>query len=149
MLQILVVLLQFRKSVTLEKLASVFPQPILFESRRRSLQRFLLLPQLSVKVLWFPVLKRWVKERKLKQGKRLMFVIDRTGWRDQNIFVISLIEDRRAIPIYWLSLAKQGCSNLREQKALINPVLPLFKEYRILVLDDREFQAREIGELVT
>ncbi len=78
-----------------------------------------------------------------------MFVSDRTGWSDKNIFVISLIEDRRAIPIYMLSLAKQGCSNLREQKALINPVLPLFKEYRILVLDDREFQAREIGELVT
>lgn len=42
MLQILVVLLQFHKTVTLEKLATVLPQPILFESRRRSIQRFLL-----------------------------------------------------------------------------------------------------------
>lgn len=145
MLQILVVLLQFHKTVTLEKLATVFPQPILFESRRRSIQRFLLLPQLSVKVLWFPILKRWVKMRQLKTGKRLIFAIDRTQWHDQNIFVISLIEDRRAIPIYWLSLQKQGCSNLREQKALIRPVLQLFKGYRILVLGDREFHSIKLA----
>ena len=77
MLQILVMLLQFHKSVTLEKLAAVFPQPILFESRR-SIQRFLLLPQLSVKLLWFPILKRWVKDRQIKKGKRLIIALDRT-----------------------------------------------------------------------
>lgn len=58
MLQILVLLLQFHKSVTLEKLATIFPQPIQFESRRRSIQRFLNLPQLSIRSLWFPLLKR-------------------------------------------------------------------------------------------
>lgn len=139
MLQILVTLLQFHKTVTIERLATVFPQPIKFESRRRSLQRFLSLPQLSLQLVWFPLLKQWVKSRKLKQGKRLTFAIDRTQWRDQNIFVISLIEDKRAIPIYWQSLPKKGCSNLREQKALIRPLLRLFKGYRILVLGDREF----------
>lgn len=145
MLQILVVLLQFHKTVTLEKLATVLPQPILFESRRRSIQRFLLLPQLSVKVLWFPLLKRWVKDCQLKKGKRLILAIDRTQWRDQNIFVVSLIEDQRAIPVYWLLLPKQGCSNLREQKALIRPVLQLFKGYRILVLGDREFHSIKLA----
>lgn len=117
MLQILVLLLQFHRTVTLEKLATVFPQPILFESRRRSIQRFLLVPQLSIKALWFPLLKRWVKDQKLRKGKRLTLAIDRTQWRDQNVFVISLIEDRRAIPIYWQLLSKRGCSNLGEQKA--------------------------------
>lgn len=141
MLQILVMLLQFHKSVTIEKLATVFPQPILFESRRRSIQRFLLVPQLSIKALWFPLLKRWVKARKIKQGKRLTLAIDRTQWRDQNVFVISLIEDRRAIPIYWQLLSKRGCSNLGEQKALIRPVLQLFKGYKVLLLGDREFQS--------
>lgn len=97
MLQILVMLLQFHKTVTLEKLATLFPQPIKFESRRRSIQRFLSLPKLSIKLLWFPVLKRWIKISKFKKGKRLTFALDRTQWRDQNIFVISLIEDRRAI----------------------------------------------------
>jgi hypothetical protein len=145
MLQILVMLLQFHKTVTIEKLAALFPQPIKFESRRRSLQRFLSLPQLSIKLLWFPVLKRWVKISKYKKGKRLTLALDRTQWRDQNIFVISLIEDRRAIPIYWLSLAKRGCSNLREQKELIRPVIRLFKGYQLLVLGDREFHSVKLA----
>lgn len=149
MLQILVILLQLHKQVTIERLATVFPQPILFESRRRSIQRFLLLPQLSIKFLWFPVLKRWVKIYKLNKGKQLTLAIDPTGWRDQNIFVISFIEDRRALPVYWLSLPKRGCSNLGEHKALIRPVLQLFKGYRILVIGERELQAREIGKLAT
>lgn len=50
------------------------------------------------------------------------------------MFTISLIEDKRAIPVYWQLLPKRGCSNLGEQKALIRPVLQLFKQYRILVL---------------
>jgi hypothetical protein len=118
MLRILVMLLQFHKNVTIERLATVFPQPIQFESRRRSLQRFLSLPQLSMKLLWFPLLKQWVKHRRLKYGNKLTFAIDRTQWQDKNIFMISLIEDKRAIPVYWQILPKQGCSNLREQKAL-------------------------------
>lgn len=145
MLQILVVLLQFHKTVTLEKLATVLPQPILFASRRRSIQRFLLLPQLSIKFLWFPVLKRWIKDYQNKKGKRVILAIDRTQWRDQNIFVISLIESKRAIPVYWLSLSKQGCSNLREQKALIRPVLQLLKGHLILVLADREFHSVKLA----
>lgn len=144
-LQILVLLLQFHKSVTIEKLATLFPQPILFESRRRSIQRFLLIPQLSIRYLWFPILKRWVKSSKLKQGKRITLAIDRTQWRHQNVFIISLIEERRAIPVYWLSLSKQGCSNLQEQKALIGPVLQLFKRYQILVLGDREFHSIKLA----
>ena len=145
MLQILVLVIQFHKTVTLEKLATVFPQPILFESRRRSIQRFLVLPQLSLQLLWFPLLKHWVKERKFKQGKRLTFAIDRTQWRGQNIFFISLIEDKRAIPIFWQSLSKRGSSNLQEQKALVRPLLRLFKEYRILVLGDREFHSVKLA----
>ncbi|MEH2279586.1 MAG: hypothetical protein V7K40_33675 [Nostoc sp.] len=57
MLEILVMLLQFHKTVTREKLATVLPQAILFQSRRKSIQRFLLLPQLSIQFLWFPVVK--------------------------------------------------------------------------------------------
>ncbi len=136
MLQILVLLLQFHKTVTLEKLATVFPQPIKFESRRRRLQRFLSLPKLSIQILWFRVLKRWFRNSSLKKGKRLIIAIDRTQWRDQNILVISLIEDRRAIPIYWQLLSKRGCSNLGEQKALIRPVLRLLQGYKVLLLGD-------------
>lgn len=78
MLEILIMLLQFHKTVTIEKLATVFPQPIKFESRRRSIQRFLFLPEVSIQYLWFPLLKRWVKNSRQSQEKQLIFAIDRT-----------------------------------------------------------------------
>lgn len=145
MLEILIMLLQFHKTVTLEKLATVFPQPIKFESRRRSIQRFLLLPQLSIQYLWFPVLKRWVKNNRQPEKKQLIFAIDRTQWRCENVFGISLIEQKRAIPVYWLLLPKRGCSNLGEQKKLIRPLLRLFKGYQMLVLGDREFHSIKLA----
>lgn len=145
MLQILVLLVQFHKTVTIEKLATVFPQPILFESRRRSIQRFLLLPQLSIQHLWFPLLKRWVKNSQFSRDKKLILAIDRTQWREQNVFVISLIEQKRAIPIYWLLLSKRGASNLGEQKKLIRPLLRLFKGYQLLVVGDREFHSVKLA----
>ena len=98
MLEILIMLLQFHKTVTIEKLSSVFPQPIKFESRRRSIQRFLLLPQMSIEYLWFPLIKRWVKNSIRSTEKKLIFAIDRTQWREENVLVISLIEQKRAIP---------------------------------------------------
>ncbi|HEY9779892.1 MAG TPA: hypothetical protein V6D09_07135 [Leptolyngbyaceae cyanobacterium] len=120
-------LLQFHKTVTIEKLATVFPQPIKFESRRLSIQRSLLLPQLSIQYIWFPL---------LIQEKQLIFAIDRTQWRCENVFVISLIEQKRAIPVYWLLLPKRRCSKRGEQKKLIRPLLWLFKGYRMLVLGE-------------
>ncbi len=145
MLEILVLLLQFHKTVTIEKLSSVFPQPIKFESRRRSIQRFLLLPQISIQYLWFPILKRWVKNSPVSRNKKLIFAIDRTQWRAENVFVISLIEQKRVIPVYWLLLSKKGCSNLSEQKKLIRPLLRLFKGYEILTLGDREFHSIKLA----
>lgn len=53
-LTILINLLQSIKQVNLEKLATAFPLPIKFESRRRRLQRFLVLPQLKVETIWLP-----------------------------------------------------------------------------------------------
>ena len=60
-LQLLLLLLQAHHQVKLSVLASVFPQPIQYQSRKRNLQRFLVLPQLSVKLLWFPLLKYWIR----------------------------------------------------------------------------------------
>ena len=57
-LEMLVWLLQFHKQVRIERLAACFPLPILYESRRRHVQRFLALPQLSIPLLWFPLIKR-------------------------------------------------------------------------------------------
>ena len=47
----LLLLLQVHRQVQLSTLASIFPQPIHYRSRIRSLQHLLLLPQLSIKAL--------------------------------------------------------------------------------------------------
>ena len=56
--------------------------------------------------------------REFPDGSQLILTIDRTQWKDSNIFVIAVIYKKRALPIYWLVLNKKGCSNLAEQKAL-------------------------------
>ena len=60
-LQLLLLLLQAHRQVKLSILASVFPQPIQYPSRKRNLQRFLALPRLNIKVLWFPLIKYWIR----------------------------------------------------------------------------------------
>ena len=56
-LKILLHLLQSIKKVSLEKLASALPLPIKFESRRKRIQRFLSLPNLTIEKVWFPIIK--------------------------------------------------------------------------------------------
>ena len=53
-LTLLVANLPVLKQVKLERLAEALPLPILFESRRKKLQRFLKLEGLSLETLWFP-----------------------------------------------------------------------------------------------
>jgi hypothetical protein len=71
--------------------------------------------------------------------KSLKVAIDRTQWRDKNVFVISLIWDKRGIPLYGQLLNKRGSSNIAQQQALISPVKELLKDYEIIILGDREF----------
>ena len=137
-LKLLILLLQFQKQVRIERLAALWPEPILFESRRCRLQRFLVLPIVNIKNLWFPLVKHLIKLNFGKNGQ-LLITIDRTQWRETNLFVASLIWEQRAIPLYWLILPKRGCSNLNEQKQLLRPVFSLLKDYQIVVLGDREF----------
>ncbi len=64
-LQILVWLLQAHRQVRIERLASSFPYPIKCESRRKKIQRFLILPRLSLSLLWFPLIKKII-DRQLR-----------------------------------------------------------------------------------
>ena len=122
-------------------MADLFPQPIKFESRRRRLQRFLILPLISIPVLWFPIIKYILRTHFRKKPSQLILAIDRTQWRDKNLFIVSVIWEKRSWPIYWKLLDKKGSSNLREQKALLRPVLRLLKRYKVVVLGDREFRS--------
>lgn len=59
--------------------------------------------------------------------------------------MVSLIWDKRAIPIYCQLLTKLGSSNFKEQEAIISKVLPLLKDYKVVVLGDREFCSVHLG----
>ena len=60
--------------------------------------------------------------------------------------MLSLIWERRAIPLYWSLLPKLGNSNLEEQTLVLQQVLPLFKEYKVLVLGERKFCSVDLGD---
>ena len=135
-LKILVYLLQSQKQVNVELRATLMPYPIQFESRRCSLQRFLKLDCLNIENLWFPLVIK-ILQAKFKKSKPLKLAIDRTQWRSQNVFMLSLIWEKRSIPLYWLLLDKKESSNICEQKALITPVLELLSDYKNIILGDR------------
>ena len=99
-LAIVVCLLQIHKQVSIERLATVWSYPILFESRRRNLQRFFKLPVLRIETLWFPLIE-YILRTAFKNQQVLILAIERTQWRQNNLFFISLIWSQRAIPWYW------------------------------------------------
>ena len=144
LLSCLIQLLQTIKQVRLEALATALPMPILFESRRRQLQRFLKLPALSFERLWFPIFSHWLSLQ-FQPTDVLYIAIDRTSWGVVNLLMVSVIVHKRAIPIYCQRLNKLGSSNLTEQQSVLTPVLALLKEYSIVVLGDREFCSIKLG----
>lgn len=143
-LNLLVVLLQSYKQVQIEKLAATLPLPIKQNSRRRHLQRFLSLNKLSVVLLWFPIIREIVKLN-VCPGHQLVIALDRTQWSNNNLFMASVILQKRAFPIFWFLLNKKGSSNLQEQQTLLRPVIRLFKGFRIVIVGDREFHGVELA----
>lgn len=139
-LQILIWLLQVHRQVRIERLASSFPYPIKCESRRKKIQRFLISSNLSLSLLWFPLIKRIIATQ-FKKKDKLIITIDRTQWKTNNISMVSVIWKKRALPIYWLLLSKKGSSNFYEQVATIRPVLRLLKDYKLVIIGDREYRS--------
>lgn len=144
-LLILLNLLQNLKTVRLEELARRFPSPIKLKSRVMKLQRFLDLKQFKIKTLWFPIIKSWIEED-LSKGEVISLAIDRSQWQGINLLMVSLMSDKRGIPLYFRLLPKKGNSNLAEQKKVLSPVFQLLKGFKIVVLGDREFCSVELGK---
>jgi hypothetical protein len=95
-------------------------------------------------VIWLPLITYWLTTY-CAAGHRLFLAIDRSQWRCINLFTIALIWQKRAIPLYWCLLPKLGNSNLQEQTLALQQVLPLLKEYKVIVLGDREFCSVDLG----
>jgi hypothetical protein len=130
-------MLQSYRDVSLSTLANQFPQPIKYESRVRNLQRFLDLPELTAKLLWFPLIKHLIKQEfrhqptnreQRRQTKKfqlihqghLFLIIDRTQWQERNLIVLTLAWGKHAIPVYWEILPKKGNSRKARAKKSFN-----------------------------
>ncbi len=148
LLKILINLLQSIKTVSLEALATGLPIPILFESRRKKIQRFLSLNYINVEEIWFPIIKSWL-EIYFPLNQVVDLVIDRTNWRCTNLLMISVVWDKRSIPIYFELLDKLGSSNFEEQEAIFKKALPIFKNDKTVVLGDREFCSLKLANWLT
>ncbi|MBR8838345.1 MAG: hypothetical protein DSM106950_31165 [Stigonema ocellatum SAG 48.90 = DSM 106950] len=122
--------------MSLETLATCLPIPILFESRRKKIQRFLSLPNLSIEKVWFPIVTTWLSTY-FEPEKIIYVVMDRTSWSRINLFIVSVVWEKRAFPIYFALLAKLGSSNFDEQTRILSQAFPLFQDYKICVLGDR------------
>jgi hypothetical protein len=144
-LSLIIVSLQLIKKVKIGTLASSIPMPILLESRRKKLQRFLDLGKFNLETFWLSCISKLVKDR-IQDGKIVYLAIDRTSWGCINILMVSLIWEHRAWPIFWSLLDKEGSSNLEEQQKVFNQVLPFFKDYTVVVLGDREFCSVSLGK---
>ena len=93
---------------------------------------------LTIEKVWFPIVEECLKTY-FTSEKIIYVAIDRTNWCRINLFMVSVIWDKRAFPIYFTLLPKLGSSNLKEQQSILSKVVPIFKEYKICVLGDREF----------
>ena len=62
-LQMLVMLIQTYKNISIEKLAEYLAIPIKYESRRRRIQRWLSLQVLTVSGIWHPIIQEIIKRK--------------------------------------------------------------------------------------
>jgi hypothetical protein len=59
--------------------------------------------------------------------------------------MVSAIVQKRAFPLFWTLLDKQGASNLTEQQVL-RPVIRLLKRYKLIIIGEREFHSIELAQ---
>ena len=102
------------------------------------------MPQLSVALIWLPLIKGMIRTQ-IKPKNQVILSLDRTQWRTNNLFMVSVIWSKRAWPVYWQFLPKIGSSNLAQQKAILRPCLRLLKSYRVVVVGDREFHSVKLA----
>ena len=141
---LLIQVVQSIKEVTLESIATKLAIPIKFESRRKKVQRFLSEDKWVLDDIWLSLVIGWIKGT-VKQNKVVYLAIDRTKWQSNNILMVSMIWRKRAIPIYWKMLDKQGNSTLENQQFVLTPVFEALSNYKLSVLGDREFCSVTLG----
>ena len=134
---LLIQVVQSIKEVTLESIATKLAMPIKFESRRKKIPRFLSDEEWNLDALWLSLVIAWIQGN-IKPNNLVYLAIDRTKCQSNNILMVSMIWRKRAIPIYWKMLDKQGNST-ENQQFVLTPVFAALSDYKLIVLGDREF----------
>ena len=96
-------------------------------------------------MIGFPIIRE-VISRQIKVGTQLIIALDRTQWKEYNVLMVSAIYQKRAFPIFWTLLDKQGASNLGEQQQVLRPVIRLVKKYKLVIIGAREFHSIELAQ---
>ncbi len=68
------------------------------------------------------------------------------AWKEYNVLMVSAIVQKRAFPLFWTLLDKQGASNLTEQQQVLRPVIRLLKRYKLIIIGEREFHSIELAQ---
>lgn len=127
------------RTVNLKEIALAFQSKAKLDSRYRRLQRFFATFKLD-----FTQIARWIFKLYMAPGQKFYLAIDRTNWywgkQKLNVFMLSIVYEGMAIPIFWMMLNKAGSSNFDEQRTLITMFVREFGLDDIAgVLADREF----------
>jgi hypothetical protein len=92
-----------------------------------------MLNALSVVLLGFPIIEAIINQH-FQTGSQLIIAMDRTQWKENNVLMVSVIYQKRAWPVYWCLLEKDGSSNLTEQQKVLRPVIRLLKNYKLVII---------------
>ena len=126
-----------KESVNLDQIAGIINPKNTKKSNYRILQRFF--KDFNLIFTYFSkLLMRFIPE-----GKRIL-IIDRTEWKEINIFFLCVEYQGVGIPILWECLDKKGCTNTLERIDLLQDYLNIFGKESINYLTaDREFIGRD------
>jgi hypothetical protein len=121
------------KTINLEEISQVINPEIKQESNYRILQRFF--KEFNFIFTYFSkLLMSFIPE------KKRILIIDRTQWKDINIFFLCVEYQGIGIPILWECLDKKGSTNTLERESLIQDYINIFGKENIEYLTaDREF----------
>lgn len=121
------------KTVNLEQISQVINPDIKSESNYRIIQRFF--KEFNFVFTYFSKLLMSF----IPKEKRIL-IIDRTQWKDINIFFLCVEYQGIGIPILWECLDKKGSTNTLERESLIQDYINIFGKDSIEYLTaDREF----------
>lgn len=127
------------KTVNLVELSCAFQSSAKQNSRYKRLQRFLRNFNLN-----FDQIAGFVFNSFFSQNGKWYLTIDRTHWQLGksviNIFMLAIVYQGVAIPIYWTIFRKKGNSDTQERIALLEKFTKLFGKDKVAgLLGDREF----------